>query len=114
MAKAHWIHLTLPSDLDEALDRSETQPVVVFKHSTRCPVSAMALRLFERDWDAPEPAFHLCFLDLIAYRSISNRVAEELGVDHESPQAIVIKNRRAVYHASHNDISAQSIINIVK
>ena len=45
------------------------------------------------------------FLDLLKYRSISNKIEEQLGVKHESPQILVIENGVCTYHTSHNDIS---------
>lgn len=88
------------------MEHSTQQPVVIFKHSTRCPVSSMALRMLERDWDISESEVAPYFLDLIRYREISNQITDELGVRHESPQLILIKDKQAVYDASHQMISA--------
>lgn len=73
----------------------------------------MALRLFESEWnyDAEQAATY--FLDLIAFRPISNRIAQELAVDHESPQLIVIKDGRAIYDRSHNAISAPALSEVI-
>lgn len=107
----NWLTLDSEHAFETALQRSHEQPIVIFKHSTRCPVSSMALRMFERDWDLPSGSIEPYFLDLIRYRDVSGRIASELAVDHESPQLILVVNRRAVYDASHNMISVEQLKN---
>lgn len=114
MEKQLWQILETKDDLEAALNQSERGVVVIFKHSTRCPVSSMALRMFERDWSEELNSIQPYFLDLIRYRELSNHIASELEVNHESPQMIVIKDRKTLYSASHNYISAESLKNFVK
>ena len=108
MDKVVWNRLENDRDLDAAMAKGQNAAVLFFKHSTRCPVSSMALRMFERDWPA-DSEVELYFLDLIAHRDLSNRIARELGVNHESPQAIVLRGGHVVYAESHNYIAAQAI-----
>jgi bacillithiol system protein YtxJ len=103
-----WNDLTEESQLAEIKKQSATQPVVIFKHSTRCGISAMAKTRLERA-TAPESVTFYC-LDLVRYRSISNKVAELFGVHHESPQVLLIRNGSCVYDESHNGISMDEII----
>lgn len=109
-----WTKLTSSEQLNTLLEQSAELPVVLFKHSTRCSISAMALNRFESNWDLPEEQCTCVFLDLLNYRSISAEIAEKTGVMHESPQAIVIKNNRVIYHASHNGIDAREIITLLQ
>lgn len=109
MAFIEWNHLRSDADLNAALTKGNDALVLFFKHSTRCPVSGMALRMFERDYSVESSNATAYFLDLIAYRSLSNRMATELGVEHESPQLIVVKNGVVVHTASHSMISAKDI-----
>ncbi|MEQ9009729.1 MAG: bacillithiol system redox-active protein YtxJ [Ekhidna sp.] len=104
MVSVPWMHISDISQLDEIDKRSVEKPVVLFKHSTRCSISAMSLSRFERSYEE-ESVFDSYFLDLIAYREISNAIAERYGVRHESPQTILIKNGKAVFDASHMGIS---------
>ena len=97
-----WNELSTLKDLESALQRSHEQPVMLFKHSTRCPVSSMAKRLTEQRWDHPGIAPY--FLDLIAFRDVSQAIAQQLGVDHESPQLLLVKNGAATQVMSHHDI----------
>lgn len=110
MATLAWKELTTDVMLDAALADSESRTVVFFKHSTRCPISSMALKMFERGYNYGDNVTAY-YLDLIAFRSLSNRLANELHVPHESPQMIVVKHRKAVYHASHSGIDAGDIAN---
>ena len=89
------------------------QPFIVFKHSTRCPISGMAKRNVELEADMiPDdvPAF---FLDLIKYRDLSNQIAERYAVRHESPQLLLIADGRCAYHASHGDISVSGVVSAI-
>ena len=100
-----WKPLQSLEDLGAAIAASHDHPVVLFKHSTRCSVSAMAKRNFEAQWDPTEQA-EAYLLDLITYRSVSNAIAERFEVKHESPQMLVISDARLQFHESHGFISA--------
>lgn len=108
--KSFWMYLE-ETPLDEIEKISFEKPVAIFKHSTRCSVSRMAWNQFSNQFDIEFEKMELYFLDLLAYRSISNEVAERFGVVHQSPQLIVIKDGKAVYDASHSDIDAQDLKN---
>lgn len=108
-----WNELTQLQQLDTIIEKSESMPVLIFKHSTMCSVSRMALRAFENEFSLPEEDLKLYFLDLIAYRDVSNEIASRLGVVHQSPQVILIKNGKAVYNESHSDISAEEIAKLL-
>lgn len=103
-----WNHLVSEDQLDELETISQEKPVLIFKHSTRCSISAMTLRRFERSADE-SISFQPFFLDLIANRSVSNLIAEKYGVRHESPQAILLSNGKAIFDASHTGISFEEI-----
>jgi len=109
-ASVEWSELNDVSILKEIDEYSKEEPVLIFKHSTRCPISSMSLSRFERSFES-EAAFKPYFLDLITYREVSNTIAEKYGVAHESPQAILIHDGKAVYHNSHNGIDFEDINN---
>lgn len=104
-----WEVVSSTEQFEEALDRSYRQPVVIFKHSIRCGISAMAKHQLERDWDLEEGEAKMYYLDLINHRQISNLIAEKLGVVHQSPQIILLKNGQATYHTSHHMISVAAL-----
>ena len=107
----NWIPLTDEKQLDEVVVNSNTVPQVIFKHSTRCSISSMAKNRLDRK-DAP-PGINFYYLDLIKYRSLSNKIARDFQVTHQSPQVLVIENGKCVYHESHSGIDFQEIESVV-
>lgn len=107
----NWNKLDDEEVLEKIDSESAAQPVMIFKHSTRCSISAAALNRMERNWnDSDSEKVKPYFLDLLANRSLSNSVAERYNVQHESPQVLVIKNGQCIYNASHMDISYKDIL----
>lgn len=108
-----WKKLDKLSQLDQIKEESKARPVVIFKHSTRCSISSMAWNRMERSWKAEDSGrISAYFLDLIAHRDISNAIVSEFGVDHASPQVIVIKDGQAVYDNSHMGINYRDIVSV--
>lgn len=108
-----WIDLTDLGQLNQIIQDSAEKPVVVFKHSTRCSVSRMALKQFENEFDLADQV-DTYFLDLISYRDVSNEIASRFQVIHQSPQLVLIKEGKSVYDASHSDIDASELKEILK
>lgn len=106
--KINWIELTDLGQLNEISTLSNEKAVAIFKHSTRCSISRMALKQFENEFDSADKVT-LYFLDLIAHRDVSNEIAQRFGVAHQSPQLILIKDGKAIYHVSHSDIDAEEL-----
>jgi bacillithiol system protein YtxJ len=106
----NWLELNNESQLSEIEALSYKHPVAIFKHSTRCSISAFVKRAFEKEWDLFPQPFEVVLLDLIAYRDVSNAVASKFGVVHQSPQLIVVQNAKVVYAASHDNISAAEAV----
>ena len=109
--KTNWVALTNLNQLEAIETLSNQQMVAIFKHSTRCSISRMALKQFENEFVSGN-AIAIYFLDLIQYREISNEIASRFGVMHQSPQLIVIKNGKAIYNASHSDIDAVALASL--
>ena len=100
-----WIDLNAVSQLQTIKEASATKTQVIFKHSTRCGISRMVKKQFIEDYGFSENQVDLYYLDLIAYREVSNAVAHTFNVIHESPQLLVIKNGMVVMHESHGSIN---------
>jgi len=109
-----WIDLNSSEQLNEIIEQSIEKPVLLFKHSTRCSISAMAKSRFESQWELENDVCPTYYLDLITFRPISNEIAEKTGVEHQSPQVFVLKNKDVIYQASHNGIDAKEIQALLK
>lgn len=105
----NWITLNEEGQLDDIIHASSAKPQIIFKHSTTCPISSMAKSRLDRD-KGDLAHYDVYYLDLLAYRSISNLIASKLEIHHESPQVIVIHNGEVSYDESHLDISVQDIL----
>jgi len=103
----HWTHLISEQQITDILALSYDKPKVIFKHSKRCSISSTALRRMEQLECIPEVDFY--FLDLLAFRSISNKVSEIFGVNHESPQILLIKSGECIYEESHLGITIDEL-----
>lgn len=101
----NWNDLTTIGQLDEIVTDSFEHPALIFKHSTRCGISRMALKTFEKDFSLSHKVTPY-FLDLLAYREVSNAISEKFNVEHQSPQLLLVSEGKCIYHASHNDIDA--------
>ncbi|MFC3416362.1 bacillithiol system redox-active protein YtxJ [Algoriphagus hitonicola] len=107
----NWNKLTNSNQIEEIRSLSMERPVLIFKHSTRCSISSMSLDRLLRNWkDEDEDKVVPYFLDLIAYRQLSDQIESEFGVVHQSPQVILIKEGKAVYEDSHFRISYSNIM----
>jgi len=106
-----WTELRTESQLAQIQEESKTKSILIFKHSTRCSISQVALDRLERKWKVDETE-HIkpYFLDLISFRETSNTIAREYAVDHESPQVLIIENGESIYDRSHFDIDYHKIL----
>jgi bacillithiol system protein YtxJ len=109
-SKINWIELTNLNQLNEIQANSFQKPYIIFKHSTSCSVSRMALKNFENEFDLQND-LETYFLDLLAFRAISNEIASKFDVVHQSPQLLLIKNGKCIYNVSHSDIDALELNN---
>lgn len=108
----NWIKLTTLEQLDQIKEESKVHPVLIFKHSTSCSISRASLDRLERNWNAEETGkLKAYFLDLLSYRSVSNAIATQFSVPHQSPQVLLIEGGRAVNDWSHFDINFNAIKN---
>lgn len=107
--QSEWNYLVDVTTLDQIDQLSQQEPVLLFKHSTRCSISSMVLNKLESSFSGGGD-FQKYFLDLIAHRDISNEIATRYGVVHQSPQALLVFKGEIVYEASHTGISYQEIL----
>lgn len=105
-----WINLSSIAQAEELIGASNEKPVAFFKHSTRCSISSSALARVERQWNESfGEKITTVYLDLLKHRDVSGFLAEKLGVEHQSPQLILVKNGKAVFDSSHNAITLEEV-----
>lgn len=104
---ANFIKTSSREELDELFEKSSEQPVFLFKHSLTCPISSGVFEIVSGiNADV--------YLVVVQHsRDISNEIAERTGIRHQSPQAIIVKDGKPIYNASHYDVTAQEIEQIL-
>ncbi|HKK89416.1 MAG TPA: bacillithiol system redox-active protein YtxJ [Saprospiraceae bacterium] len=100
-----WVELQSTEGLDDLENHSMDQPIVIFKHSTRCSISHFVHRRLASDWNFKKEELPFYYLDLIQFRNLSNAIADRTGVKHESPQMILWYKGKVLYNASHDNIN---------
>jgi bacillithiol system protein YtxJ len=105
----NWITLSSEQQLEEIKKNSAGKPQLIFKHSSRCAISSIARNRLDKSV-LPE-GIDFYFLDIINHRNISNKIAQDFKVRHESPQVLLIKGGACVYDESHTGIHMHDIVN---
>ena len=102
-ADTQFTDVTDEQALEELFTLSQSQPVVLFKHSTTCPISAAAYEQMSRAGGT------VALIIVQRARELSRRVESLTGVRHESPQAIILRHGQAVWAASHWNVTADAV-----
>lgn len=99
------------AELDRALDDSHTRPVLLFKHSRSCGISAEALDELRAHLSeaATADAVTYAMVTVQTHRELSNTISQRLGIRHETPQAILVRDGKAVWSASHFRVNASEL-----
>ena len=106
-----WTLITSIDQLNNIDSESQSEKILIFKHSTSCSISKMALNRVEGKWKAEYSCtIKPYFLDLLTYRKISNEIADRYNVIHESPQVLVISKGKSIYDESHSGIRVDEIL----
>ncbi|MDT4969104.1 MAG: hypothetical protein QOJ64_3841 [Acidobacteriota bacterium] len=104
----HFTQITDADDLDQLLARSHDAAVILFKHSSTCPISSAAYE------EMSEVKADVSLVVVQRARNISNEIASRTGIPHQSPQVVVVRNGRPVWNASHYDITATAVEDAVR
>ena len=105
--------LTDLSALDAAIAESKDRPVLLFKHSRYCGVSCEALDELQSHIDGAPPQVAYRVITVQTHRPVSDAVAQRLGLRHETPQAILLRDGKIVWNASHFRITASQLDQVV-
>jgi bacillithiol system protein YtxJ len=96
-------------ELERALDESRERPVLLFKHSLTCPISTRAFNQLQSYLENADPRITYKLITIQTAVAVSNEAASRLQLQHESPQAILIRHGREVWNASHFEITASAL-----
>lgn len=96
-------------DYEQAVEMSNEKPVLIFKQSTTCPISAEAFRQYNSFLDSTNKDIDTYFVKVRETREVSNKIAEDTNIKHESPQILLIKNKEVLWNTSHHDITVDKI-----
>lgn len=96
-------------ELDHALDESRARPVLLFKHSLTCPISTRAFSELRSYLNNADPRISYKLITVQTARAVSDEAASRLRIEHKSPQAILVRNGRELWNASHYDITASAL-----
>jgi bacillithiol system protein YtxJ len=105
----NWKQITQESDVQNIIEKSVVKPQIIFKHSITCGISAHAEHRLINGSHLLTDKADFNYLDLLRFRSISNLIAQELNVTHQSPQVIVIKDKKVIKTTSHHAIEPAAI-----
>ena len=103
-----FTHITDAEALEQVLARSNDAPVILFKHSSTCPISSRAYEQMS------QVKTDVSLVVVQRAREVSSEIASRTGIQHESPQAIIVRNGEAVWSASHFDITAKAVEDAVR
>ena len=106
----NWKILDKMAQLDEIVLLSKQKPQLIYKHSTTCPVNADAKARIEQGFESLASKMDLYYLDLLTFRAISNEIETKFGVRHESPQVLLLKDGKVVFHGSHYKFDVSDIL----
>ncbi len=104
----NWIILNSETQLAEINQNSFHRPQVIYKHSISCPTSSMAKIRLEKSSIPDNIDFY--YLDVINHRPVSNKISNNFAVRHESPQVLLIKDGKCIYHDSHHKINMDTVV----
>lgn len=106
---ASYMELLNKDDLKKAMDVSREKSVLLFKHSTTCPISAEAYKQYQSFLEADTNDISSYLVKVIETRDVSNQIAADTGVKHESPQILLVEDEQVLWHTSHSDITVDTI-----
>lgn len=112
---AFFLTIEAPEHIDILVERSFSERVVIYKHSTRCSISSAAFHQVA-EWmkRCPDELVSVAYVDVVRNRFESMKIAERFELRHQSPQILVIENGNLIEHFSHFDIRVSKLTGLLK
>lgn len=111
---AEFKEITCSQEFEEILDESCQRKIILFKHSTTCSISARAWQEVRNFIQESSDEVLVAMIKVIESRPVCSQVTENLGVKHESPQVLVLSNRKVLWHGSHQSVTQNNIKNALE
>lgn len=102
--------ITSSQEFGEILDESCQRKIILFKHSTTCPISERAWQEVQAFIKENTDDVLVVMIKVIESRPVSNQIANDLEVKHQSPQVLLLSNRKVLWHVSHQSVTRNKII----
>ena len=105
----NWLNIDSVEKIMEIKDLSQNRRVLIFKYSPKCVVSYVMRMLFEREWHEEAMKMETYLLNVKEHKELSDKIAKEFGVEHQSPQILIIEKGKCIFNASHGKIKVSEI-----
>jgi len=105
----NWINVDSIEKTGEIKELSKNHSVLIFKYSPRCIIDYIVRLLFQREWHEATMRMKTYLINVIEYKELSDKIANEFGVEHQSPQILIIENGKCIFSASHGKLKVSEI-----
>lgn len=105
-----WFQISSTQEADGVISASKEKTQVIFKHSGSCGVSFFAKKNLDSIPAEELSVANMYIVDVIRDRNLAYYLADRFSIRHESPQILVIKNEKVVWHGSHNSVNAENLL----
>jgi len=103
MESKGFVEIDDVASLDRFISESGERPAIIFKHSNMCGVSARVYR------EVSQVARPVGIVVVQQARDVSDEIARRFGIQHETPQALIVRGDELLWSASHYAVKAQAI-----
>ena len=105
----NWINVENAGRIGEIKELSHKERILIFKYSPNCLISYVMKSLFEREWHETAMRMKAYLVNIIENKELSRDIAEEFGVEHHSPQILIIEKGKCIFFASHGKANMNAI-----
>ena len=103
MSSTEFVEIRDNASLDHFLKSSPEAPVILFKHSNSCGVSAQAYR------EMAKLGRTVGLITVQKARILSDEVERRFGLSHETPQVMLVRDNEVFWNASHGRVRADAV-----
>ncbi|MDR9419909.1 bacillithiol system redox-active protein YtxJ [Gracilimonas sp.] len=109
-SESGWNRVSSEKEVDEIILSSNHKTQVLYKHSTRCATSFFALQNLKSISEEKIKKTDFYLIDVIGQRNIAGYISQQLHVRHESPQVLILRDGKVVWHGSHHMVQTDNVV----